>query len=204
MSGGLTIIKGNATPGIGDSVSMTGGSSVTGSTTPETTALSEPAINPGSAATTNNNSHIPTTTHGHAAVNGSGNFNVSGGDSVTIPAGTYYFKTMTLSGGSSITLSGAVVIYVAGNTDLSGGSVTNTGDIPANLQLNAMGTTLKLSGGSDLYAEIYAPTADITQSGGSSSFYGSMVGASLTLTGGGGLHADKSLGGSSNGAQLVQ
>ncbi len=204
MSGGLTVIKGNATPGVGNSVSMSGGSSVTGTTTAETTALSEPAINSGNASTTNNNSNIPTTTHGHAAVDGSGNFNVSGGDSVTIPAGTYYLKSMTLSGGSTITLSGAVVIYVTGNADLSGGSVTNTGDIPANMQLNVMGTTLKLSGGSDLYAEVYAPTADITQSGGSSSFYGSMIGKSLTLSGGGGLHADKAIGGASNGAQLVQ
>ena len=97
-------VKGNATPGIGDSVSLSGGSAVTGTTTPETTALSEPAVNPGSAATTNNNSSIPTTTHGHAAVDGSGNFNISGGDSVTLPAGTYYFTSMTLSGGSSMTL----------------------------------------------------------------------------------------------------
>ena len=96
LSGGLTVVNGDAHSGIGDTTTMSGGSSVTGSTTPLTTALSEPAVNFGSSATVNNNSHIPLTGKGKAAVDASGNFNLSGGDSVTLPAGTYYFSTLTV------------------------------------------------------------------------------------------------------------
>ena len=49
MSGSSTI-HGNATPGSGYSVSMSGSAAVTGTTTAATTALSEPAVNIAAAA----------------------------------------------------------------------------------------------------------------------------------------------------------
>jgi hypothetical protein len=52
-----------------------------------------------------------------------------------------------------------------------------------------------------MYGVVYGPTADITRSGGSSDFFGSMVGASLTLSGGGGLHADEAIKGVKSGGR---
>ncbi len=113
---------------------------------------------------------------------------------------------MKLTGGSSITLGGAVVIYITGNCDLSGGAVLNTGEIAANLQLEVMGNSVQLSGGSDTYAVVYAPSADIQDSG-QAGFFGMMVGQSIEISGGAGLHYDESLNGLVSGgaaAQLVK
>ena len=49
-----------------------------------------------------------------------------------------------------------------------------------------------------MHAVVYAPTADISLTGGNSDFFGMLVGASLTLSGGGGLHADTALSGTSS------
>ena len=207
MSGGLSIVKGDAHPGPGYSVSMSGGSSVTGSTAALTQPLVEAAIDPGSAATVNDNKTIPLSHNNKTLVDSSGNFNMSGGDSVTISPGTYYFTTMTLSGSSSMVITGKTIIYVTGKVDTSGGTMTNTSQIPSNLQLYGMGTTVTLSGGTQMYGVVYAPTADITRSGGQSDFFGMMVGKSLTLSGGGGLHADTAItgvGSSTKKASLVQ
>jgi len=207
LSGGLTVVHGDAHPGPGYSDTMTGGSSVTGSTAALTKAMVEPAVDPGDAATVNNNSHIPLSARGKQLLDSHGNFTLSGGDSVSLPPGTYYFATLTLSGGSPLTITGKTLIYVTGKVDTSGGSMDNTSQIPSNLQLYPMGTTCVLSGASQTYAVIYGPTADITRSGGTSDFFGTMVGKSLTLSGGGGLHADTAVSGvsgSSRKATLVQ
>jgi Flp pilus assembly protein TadG len=207
LSGGLTVVHGDAHPGPGHSDSMSGGSSVTGSTAALTIPLVEPAVDPGNAATVNDNNSIPLTTQGKDPLDSKGNFNLSGGDSVSMPPGTYYFTSLTLSGSSSMTITGMTIIYVAGKVNAGGGTITNTSQIPSNLQLYPMDKTCILSGAAQMYAVVYGPTADITRSGGSSDFFGAMVGNSLTLSGGGGLHGDLSLSGvsgSSRKASLVQ
>jgi hypothetical protein len=104
-------------------------------------------------------------------------------------------------------VNGPVTIYCQGDVSISGGSIANLTAKPANLKLYGMGKKVTLSGASKTYAVVYAPTADITRSGGSSDFFGSMVGNSLTLSGGGGIHYDASLGstiGSQGSSHLVQ
>jgi Flp pilus assembly protein TadG len=207
LSGGSTVVNGDAHPGPGSTVSASGGSSVTGSTTPLTSALNEPAVNSGSASSSNDNSSIPTSALGKTCLDTSRNFTLSGGDSVTLSPGTYYFNKFTLSGGSSVTITGKTIIYCAGDVNISGGSLLNTTALPVNLQLYGMGSKVVLSGSSQWCGVVYAPGCDVTRSGGSSDFFGMCVGKTLTLSGGGGLHYDTSLGaltGASNGAQLVQ
>ena len=188
----------------GGSFSASGGASVTGSQVTLQQNLTEAAVNVGSAATVNNNASIPMTGKGNQALS-SGNFSLNGGDSLSLPPGTYYFSTATISGGSTLTITGKTIMYVTGNIDFSGASLTNTTSLATNLQIYDMGSTVVLSGATQTYATIYAPTADITRSGGGSDFFGSMVGKSLTLSGGGGLHYDTSLGGGgSSTVQLVQ
>lgn len=207
LSGGGTAIRGDAHPGVGKTVNASGGSAVTGSTTALTQPLSEASVNVGSAATVNNNANIPKSAQGKAPLNGNGNFNLSGGDSVTLPPGTYYFASFTLSGGASVGINGPTIIYCQGDVAVSGGSIMNSTQLPVNCQLYSMGAHVTLSGSSQFYGVVYAPNAAITRSGGSSDFFGMMVGASLDLSGGGGCHYDQSLGaltGAPQCAQLVQ
>lgn len=204
LSGG-SVVKGDAHPGTGYSVS--GGSFVTGSTTPLTAALSEPAVDFGNAATVNDNSTVPNSTHKKDPLDSKGNYTLSGGDSASLFPGTYYFTTLTLSGGSTVSITGKTIIYVTGNVNISGGSILNTTSLPKNCELYCTGTKVVLSGSSQWSGVVYAPTADITRSGGSSDFFGMAVGKSLTLSGGGGCHYDTSLNaliGAQSGAKIVQ
>ena len=205
LSGGATV-KGNAHAGPGNTVNISGGASVTGSTTALTQPLNEPSVNFGNSATVNNNSNIPLTAKGNTALDSQGNFSLSGGDSVALPPGTYFFATFSLSGGSSLGTTGKAIVYCTGNVDVSGGTVINGTRLPINLQLYCTGQQVRMSGGSDFYGVVYAPTAAITRSGGSD-LYGMVVGASLDLSGGSGLHYDQSLAslvGAQPSAQLVQ
>lgn len=205
LSGSATI-HGDAHPGNGYTVDTTGASSVTGSTTALTQPLSEASVNPGDAATVNNNANIPDSAKGRTPLDSQGKFSLSGGDSVTLPPGTYYFSSFTLSGGASLALSGHTILYCQGDVDVSGGSIMNPAQSPAQCQIYAMGSKVTLSGGAQFYGVVYAPNAAITRSGGSD-FFGMMVGASLDLSGGGACHYDQSLGaltGAPQTAQLVQ
>lgn len=206
LSGGGTQIRGDAHPGAGQSVSLSGGSSVTGSQKPLDAPLVEPAIDPGIAATVNNNANVPQSAGGKDPLNSSGDYQLKS-DKAFLPPGTYYFSSLSLSGGSSITIIGKTIIYVTGDVNISGGSILNTTQNPANCQLYCMGAKVALSGASQWYGVVYAPTADVTRSGGSSDFFGMAVGKTLSLSGGGGCHYDESLDallGAQTGAQLVQ
>ena len=117
---------------------------------------------------------------------------MSGGDHADLPPGTYYFSKFTLSGGSWVVISGPTKIYTTSDFTLSGGSLANTTQIPANLQIYPMGAKCVISGGSDLYAVVFAPTAKVERSG-ESHYFGSIVGYELVLSGSGGVHADRHL-----------
>jgi hypothetical protein len=159
-----------------------------------TQALSQPPVDFGTSATANNNANIPMSAQGKNPCVG-GNFGLSGGDNVTLPAGTYYLSTLSLSGSSTITVTGPTIIYCTGDFNAGGGTIVNTTDLPTNLQILCTGSKAVLSGGTHFYGVVYAPTCDITRSG-SSDFYGMLVGKTLTLSGGGGCHYDESLGSS--------
>lgn len=188
-------VDGDALPGNGESVSMSGTSYVTGSTDPRSKPLNLPPVDFGDSATNNVNSTIPLSDGGAVPYNtGNGEFKLSGGDHVALPAGTYHFSKFTLSGGSSITVTGATVIYCVGDFTASGSSIANTSQRPTNLQVFCTGGKVDISGGSDFYGVVYAPTSKVVRSSGSNHVYGSLIGLELTLSGGGGAHADTALG----------
>ncbi len=190
-----SFVDGNALPGNGQSVSMSGSSYVTGSTTPRSHPLSLAPVDFGNSASSNNNAAIPVSDAGINPYNaGTGEFKLSGGDHVTLPPGTYYFSKFTLSGGSSITVTAATVIYCVGDFVASGSSIGNTSQNPTNLQVFCTGGRVDISGGSDFYGVVYAPTSKVVRSSGSNHVYGSLIGKELTLSGGGGAHADTALG----------
>jgi hypothetical protein len=129
-----------------------------------------------------------------------GNVAMSGGKTLSLVPGTYNVNSLTLSGGSILAISaaGQVFINIAGNNvsqplSLSGGAIANPSGKPVNLQFSYGGSLpLTISGGAGSYAVVYAPNAPVTLSGGAD-WYGALVTASFTDSGGSPLHYDRSL-----------
>jgi hypothetical protein len=127
-----------------------------------------------------------------------GNLTVSGGGTATLAGGTYCFNNVTVSGGSTLVINGQtgpVKISVTGKFVDSGGSLQNTSQIPANLQVTSSYTGsngVTVSGSSATYLSIYAPGTDVTVSGGGP-LYGSLVGKTLTVSGNSAIHEDLGL-----------
>ncbi|MFN2406672.1 MAG: PilX N-terminal domain-containing pilus assembly protein [Pyrinomonadaceae bacterium] len=133
-----------------------------------------------------------------------GNYNnvqVSAGKTLTLSPGTYNFNSLTLSGNSDIVLNsgGPVVVQIAGAglllkaLDISGGTITNSSGVPANLQIIYSGSLpMTLSGGASTAGVVYAPDSAITMSG-QAPWFGSIIGRSFNNSGGAAIHFDRSL-----------
>jgi len=201
INGDTSYISGDATPGPGQTVSDP--DQVSGDSTPNTDTVVLSPIPPAEiadAAIHNNNAIIPSEFW-------QGNpddyrLKLTNGDSLILTEGTYYFTEFSMSGGT-ITTSGQVTIYLTGDCNMTGGSLINTSQIPANLIIKSSAApnpdNMMLAGDSDIYAVVYAPSADIQIAGGGD-FYGSAVsGGDLTISGGGSFHYDESLNSLNNG-----
>ncbi len=121
-----------------------------------------------------------------------GDLTISGGNTATLADGAYCLHNITLSGGSTLRVNGPVAINLTGQLNTSGGSVSNTTYLPANLQISTSYTGnngVTLSGGSSAYLTVYAPGTSVTLSGGSPLF-GALLGKTLTVTGNSVIHYD--------------
>jgi hypothetical protein len=129
-----------------------------------------------------------------------GDVTLSGGAVVHLHAGVYELNSLTLSGNSRIIVdSGPVMIKINANStkqtplDTSGGVVSNPSMDPTKLQFIYGGTkNIKVSGGTDTAALVYAPNASGQLTGGSD-FYGAIVTNTVTSTGGFNLYYDRRL-----------
>jgi hypothetical protein len=191
MSGGSTIIKGDAT-----AAGTVSGAPVTGTTTQNAPPFPAQPIQacPGTGYTPAAN--VPTGS-GISYNATTGVLSVSGGKIVTLtpPPSTFYFSQVVLSGGSQLINAGAVNIIIDTKLDLSGGTVVNPSGVASNLAISSCGantTAWTLSGGSGAYLTLYAPNHAVTVSG-SGDIYGAMVVGSYTSSGGSKLHYDEAL-----------
>ncbi|MBT4867479.1 MAG: hypothetical protein HON53_20435 [Planctomycetaceae bacterium] len=137
-------------------------------------------------------------------------------DSIDLPPGTYYFKSLNLKSGSVINISGPTVIYVEGDVDLSDGGIVNQTLLPKNLQLYPLGTQTKLPEEIDFHGVIYSTTSAVEKDAGSAEFFGKIIGQKVKISGSGAVHVDESiyfpdlvsggseLNGPSSGSVLVQ
>jgi len=168
----------NGTPGITTSA----GAKATGGYIRLSAAPAFPAPSPVTPGTQNYNF----TANASLAPGSYGNITVSNGKTLTLSPGTYNINSMTLSGGSIVTVSpaGQVILNVAGNSssqpiNFSGGAIANPSAIPMQFQVIYGGSNgITLSGGSGSYVVLYAPKAPVTLSGGSA-WYGAMVVSTL-------------------------
>ena len=129
-----------------------------------------------------------------------GDINLTGGAEVHLRAGTYQINSLKLAGNAKIVVdTGPVIIKVKGDgettpIDLEGGGVSNPSLNPQNLQFVYAGTgNIKITGGTDTAALIYAPNASAALSGASTEFYGAIVTNKVTATGGFTLNYDRRL-----------
>lgn len=128
-----------------------------------------------------------------------GNLRVTSGATLTLQAGTYNVNTLHLTGNSTLIIgSGPVILNVAGQADqtpldFEGGAAINGTFDPSMLRIHYAGTgTLKLTGGTTAAAIVYAPSAATTIAGGAD-FYGSVLAASVAVSGGAKIHYDRRL-----------
>lgn len=128
-----------------------------------------------------------------------GEVHVTGGATLTLHAGTYNINSLKLTGGATLAIaSGPVILNVAGQgeatpIDFEGGATANETFDPSLFRIHYAGTgTLKLTGGTTTSAIVYAPLASATVAGGAD-FYGSILAAAVTVTGGAQLHYDRRL-----------
>src|SRR5207248_1419989 len=116
----------------------------------------------------------------------------------TIQGGHYYLKDWTLGSSASLSFLGPVTIYCYGTVTLKGDASTYNNQ-PKNFNLimipdpntGAAPGLVTLASGSQLYATVYAPQSGVKLSA-SADLFGSLVGKTITMTGGSAIHYDLS------------
>jgi len=124
----------------------------------------------------------------------SGTLKITGNSNYALPAGTYRFDSISISGNGRITPTGAVIIYVDGELSISGnGYIATASSKPANALIYATGTsTISVAGNGYLYAGIYAPNSTVEIEG-NGTLYGGVVSDTFNLEGNGIVHYDEAL-----------
>ena len=139
--------------------------------------------------------------------------NLSGSNTLTLagdPGGAptyieiYVTGDISFTGQSQIIVQPGVVakIYAGGNVDIAGNGMWNKNDQPSDLQLFGIQPSdgserhISLGGNGQIVASVYAPNHDVTINGGGTNghVFGSVVGATVTMTGVTNLHYDEKLG----------
>ncbi len=193
VKGISTVVNGDATAG--GTVSLQNGGTVTGIITNSATP---PVAIPDVACPSGG--YTPSVPPGANYSSTTGDLTVTG--SLTLPApGKYYFHTVKVQGGTSLTVEsgGHVDIYIGGQLTVSGGSVVNNiSKLATNLTIWGCGTDTTnwtfSSGGTQAYLAIYAPNHNFTLSGGGSVYGSIIVEGTISDTGGSHIHYDEALG----------
>ena len=120
------------------------------------------------------------------------NLVVTGNDNLTLAPGTYYFNSVLIDGGSTLTTTGLTKIYITGIAAFTGNGVANLTQVPENLQIFSTGPTLSLDGTAGFYGAVIAPTTDIILAG-TGEYYGTILGRTVDADGTSTIHVDESL-----------
>jgi hypothetical protein len=195
-SDGFLSLDGGATQ-LGDAsaaatITLAGGASISGAQTPFAPPLALESVDPCT-------SFHPDMT-GITAGGGtwsydpmSGDLHADAGATIVLADGAYCFHDVTISGGSSLLVNGPVQVSMSGTFDASGGVITNTTSIAANLQVFVTGgQPVRIAGGPGVAMALHARTSAVTLSGGGD-FFGAIVAGGLDSNGGTNLHYDEAL-----------
>jgi RHS repeat-associated protein len=182
---GSSTIQGDATVGPGKRVTTSGTAHVTGTTSVAASTFDCKPIDLVALKTTlqssNDNARIPQTGQHKNPLTGANHtdFVMSGTDTLTLPAGTYYFTNFVVSGSSVITVNGPVHILCSGTVSMSGTSAI-TGTTSYNLHLWVSGASVALSSAT-IKGFVYAPSASVSLA--SATLVGSVFANSVTMSG---------------------
>jgi len=192
-TGGSFNIHGDVMPGFGFGLTVNGSSGeITGYTTSHRGGLPSVPVDLEDAKYTNDNGSIALTAQGKSPYRSPGHMALQSGDNLTLAGGTYYFESIRLTGGATLTVAGPTTIYVAGAVDCTGGGIVNQTQSPHDLTIKSAGPTFRLGGGSAFYGTLLAPSADVVL-GANANFYGMVIGRILELKGDTTIHVDESL-----------
>lgn len=199
---GSAVIKGDAVTG--PSGTFNNDPAVTGSITHDASVTFIPVVVPATLTSLASLGTVNSTTSISAGNYKYSDFNLASSDTITItgPANIYLTgsNSIKMTGSSQIVVSssstGPVVIYADGDVSAAGQGITNSTFLPANFQLYGSKSSptqnIKLTGGTSFYGVVYAPNGAMTISG-ISDLYGSYIGDTMDMGGGGALHHDGAL-----------
>ncbi len=127
------------------------------------------------------------------------NISISGNTSFTVngPVVMHVEQSVDVKGNAyiRITQHGSLTLYVDGDVDIAGNGAVNETHLPANLLIygtNKIGQTFKVAGNGNLFAAIYAPNADVEIKG-NGDIGGAVVADMATLNGNAHFHYDEDL-----------
>lgn len=216
LLGGSTIF-GDASPGVGEVVTATGGARVEGQSAPRDEPLLLPLIDPQDyqdadlhrrAGADADDPSLPAPHPANdlsrvvavgAVTIADGDLTVDHGGIATLPSGVYHVNSIRLLNGGVLKVTGEVRLYIAHTLDAAGGAIENVSQKPSTLQIYGLGDdavnplhVLKVSAAHGVYAAIYAPKTSL-QISGRGHFYGAAVARQIVEMGANSLHFDESM-----------
>lgn len=128
-----------------------------------------------------------------SAIPSSGNLQISGNTNYQLPAGTYRFDSIQITGNGRLSPIGPVTIYVDGTVHLAGNGVSTQNNLPPNFILFVTGDhSVQIAGNADFYGAIFAPASAIKNNG-NGEIYGAVVSRQYHQPGNADVHFDEAL-----------
>jgi hypothetical protein len=189
---GAATINGDAMAGMGYEVEINGSAAeITGFTTSNTQDITGPTVDFGSVMYINDNLSIGLTDGGKSPWK-SGGFYLNANDNLTMSPGDYYFDSITMRSGATITTTGKTDIFVGGKVDAAGAGIVNSSATPTDLTITSNGTEFEIGGTFDFYGSVLAPNADVVVHG-DAQWYGALIGGTVWMKGNVEFHMDESI-----------
>jgi len=112
-----------------------------------------------------------------------GSVNIGAHGILSLNPGIYHFNSITEGATGELRISDVTTIFVKTSLNLSGQGVVNPSGDPTKLTIFYSGASeMSMVGGAQAYVEVYAPNAPLKFVG-TSDFYGSYIGKSITVQG---------------------
>ncbi len=191
---GTAEINGDAGSASADQLAIGGAAVVSGDTTTTAPMQVFDPVTTADIAFAKANNTAPGGLSGTYTFNpGNKSLRVSPSNNLTLASGIYYFSSMDISGNIVIPAGSTVKIYIDGDIQVQSLARINIAGKPIQLQIYSRGTLIRVNGGAEMRAVVYAPDTEIRLTGGGD-LYGAYVGNVATDNGGSNFHYDRSLG----------
>ncbi|MDP3921681.1 MAG: hypothetical protein Q8R76_12860 [Candidatus Omnitrophota bacterium] len=128
-----------------------------------------------------------------------GQLKLSGSTVQELPAGTYHYDSISISGNAQLQALGPVEIFVSGTVSIGGNGVSTSSNLPPNFIIYVTtDATVSVGGNGNFYGAIYAPDSSVNLNGGgnpndTTDFHGAIVANQLNQNGHMNIHYDEAL-----------